>query len=134
MKTITLIADYRDSLLSEISYVLGKTRIFPEAMNIQKAGEKAIISIATEEPVRTEEALRTNNYDLSRSGGLFLKCSDVESGEIKDVSKMLRSHRIKIINKHIIAKDPGSYILALDVNRPRAAIKLLQEILLNKPF
>ncbi|MBI5051245.1 hypothetical protein HZC08_00655 [Candidatus Micrarchaeota archaeon] len=132
MKTITVVAQDKVGLLAELSYILGKSKIQIDGIGVETAGEKAIISISTARPERAEEILQNNGYDLSRSREFFIKSSDLQGPELLEVTKILRNHRIKVRETHVVAKDRDGYVLSLDVDRPRAAYKFLEPMILNK--
>lgn len=134
MKTITVVAEDKVGLLAEISYILSKAKISIDGMGIETAGTKAIVSITTLKAQKAEEVLSRNGYDMSSCWGLFVKSSMEDGSDLQDVTKMLRRHRIHIKDAQVVAKDRGNCVVALNVDRPRAAYKVLEPMLVNKTY
>jgi hypothetical protein len=133
MKTVTVIADERPGLLSDISYILGKSRINIESFNVSVCGGKVVVALCVRNPKKAEEVLMGNNYLVNPSETLIVR-QQGNGNAVHTVLEMLAKQRITIENIDTISGDGESCILAMNVDRPRKAVKVLGDILINRLF
>ncbi len=130
MKMITVVSDDRVGLLADISYILGKSGINIEGVNVDVCAGKAIVALALKNPDRAEEVLASNGYSVNQSELYIKRCSEPGLDELK---QMLLKNRIHIEKLNLVAQDIACSIYAMSVDRPRKAVKVLGETLINGP-
>lgn len=131
MKMITVVSDDKVGLLADISYILGKSGINIDGVNVDVCAGKAIVALALKNPDRAGEVLTSNGYTVNPSEWLFIKRSS-EPG-LDELKQMLLRHRIHVEKLNLVAQDIAHSIYAVSVDRPRKAVKVLREILINGP-
>ncbi len=131
MKMITVVSDDKVGLLADISYILGKSGINIDGVNVDICAGKAIVALALKNPDRAGEVLTSNGYTVNPSEWLFIKRSS-EPG-LDELKQMLLRHRIHVEKLNLVAQDIAHSIYAVSVDRPRKAVKVLREILINGP-
>lgn len=131
MKNITIVSDDRIGLLSDITYILGKSKINIESVDVAAVGGKAIINITIKDAEKARQALSRNGYTVMESNVLVLKLED-KPGELAQVTKMISSAGIDIQNVHVISRDRIYTILALVVDKGKKARNLLKDYLVEE--
>lgn len=124
MKQITLIAKDEVGVLADISYILGKARINIESISVASLEGKAIITMFVKDGKRAKKLLKSNNYKVLESEAFVLKLKD-EPGQLSNISRMLSKKGVSIVHLYVIAREKGSTIMSIKVDKPKAAKKVL---------
>ena len=130
MKTITIIADDKVGLLSDISYILAKANINIESLNVDVVANKAVILLSLKDPEKARSALEASGYRVNEDNMVIVKLTD-EPGELSKITKMLAKEKINIENVLMLSRDGKSTVLSLAVDNPPKATKLLKEYLIS---
>lgn len=131
MKTITIVADDRVGLLADISYILGKAKINIESIGLDVVAGKAIVSLTIKNADKAKQMLEQNNYKVNEANVMVLKVTD-QPGELNQITQNLAQSGINIENIHMLSRDEKSTVLAMVVDNPRKAQKILEPYLINK--
>lgn len=131
MKAITVVADDRVGLLADISYLLGKAKINIDAISVDVVGKKAVISITVKDTDKAKSVLQNAGFSVTESNAIVIKLAD-KPGELSSITAMLAEDGINIENVHIVSRDGDSTVLSVVVDKPKKAMKILDEFLLNK--
>ncbi|MFA5050180.1 MAG: ACT domain-containing protein [Candidatus Micrarchaeia archaeon] len=131
MKSITVIADDRIGLLSDITYILGKSKINIEGLDVTAIGGKSIIHLIIKDYQKAENALKRNGYKIMDSEVLIIKIDD-KPGELSKVTKMVADDKIDIQNVHVIARDNKNAVIGLVVDKTRKAKNILKDYLVDE--
>lgn len=130
MKTLTLMTSNRTGLLSDITYILGKSRINIEGLDVDTIGENAIVSITVRNGEKTTKILERNGFSLiEKKGGLLVKVKNNGSRGLEVLKDQLAEKGIKIENAKLICGDKDQEMFNLSVNRPRKANRIIETIL-----
>jgi hypothetical protein len=127
MKCITVISDDRVGLMSDISYILGKSNINVEGLFVDVVGGKAVITLEVKDVKRAGSVLISNGFALAPAESLVIKVSNEEAGSI---TEMLEGEKVHINTLETISKDQHDSVFALNVDKPRKATRLLNSFLL----
>ncbi|MEK6978693.1 MAG: ACT domain-containing protein [Candidatus Micrarchaeota archaeon] len=130
MKSITVVADDRVGLLADISYILGKARINIESVSVDSIGGKAIIVLTVRDTQKTADVLQKSGYSISEANVLVVKLSD-QPGELSKITAMLVDEKVNIQNVHMLSRDGKQTVLALMLDKPKKAEKLLAPYLIT---
>ncbi|HLD59916.1 MAG TPA: ACT domain-containing protein [Candidatus Bilamarchaeaceae archaeon] len=130
MKQITLIQEDRVGLLSEISYILGKSNINIESLDVDIVGENALVTLLVRDSKRTIDVLNKNGFKTTSSESILIKIPN-RPGAIHEFSKVLSNSHVNIETLNILSSDPESHVVVLKVDKRRKALKLLSDILLS---
>jgi hypothetical protein len=131
MKSVTVIAEDRVGLMADISYVLGKSGVNIESLNIEVVGAKAVISLLVRDPKKAKTILESNGYNTAALDAIVIKVSNHLSDLSKVTEKLTRA-RVNIDDLSTISTSTSEGVFALRVDKPRKAAKLLgQNVLLN---
>lgn len=125
MKQLNIIVDNKVGTLADISFILGKARINIESISTAIVGEKAIIVIYVKDEKRAREVLQSNNYNVLVSDAFVVKMPD-EPGELSKLSKMLADNGVNIEGIHVLAREGGTTLLSVKVDKPSKAEKMLE--------
>ena len=131
MKSITVLADDRVGLLADISYLLGKAKINIESISVDVVAKKAVISLTLKDADRAKVVLENAGFKVSESNSIVVKLVD-KPGELSRITAILAEDGINIENAHIVSRDGSNTILSIIVDKPKKALKVLDEFLLNK--
>src|SRR3989338_1545015 len=131
MKSVTIVADDRVGLLADISYLLGKAKVNIESISVDVVAKKAVISLTIKDPDRAKTVLENAGFKVTESNSIVIKLVD-KPGELSRITSMLAESGINIENVHIVSRDGSNTILSVVVDKPKKAVKLLDEFLLNK--
>jgi hypothetical protein len=124
MKSITVIADDRVSLLADISYILGKESLNINSLNVEILGGKAVISLIVKDPKKAKAILEKNGFNTAELDAIVIKVKN-HIGEMANVTDMLSKSKVSIQNLSLISSSPSEGVFALRVDKPRKAMKLL---------
>lgn len=127
VKTITVVSDERSGLLADLSYVLGKAGINIEGLNIDVLGGKAVVSLEIKDPQKAQSVLDANGYKYLPLNSLVVKVSAVNESSLSEV---LKSQKIMATLSEITS-DTSDKLLALEVDKPRKASKVLSNFLFS---
>jgi len=130
MQTVTIVADDRVGLLSDISYILAKEKINIESISTSSIGGKAVIVLSVKDAKKTAGVLKKNGFNVVSEEAFVIQLED-KPGELHKVAKLLSENNINITNVFVITKSGGKALLSLMVDRPRKAAKLLEDYLVK---
>jgi hypothetical protein len=129
MKSVTVIAEDRVSLLSDISYILGKSSINIESLNMDIVGGKAIISLMVKDPKKAKTVLEGNGFNTAQMDAIVIKVKNHLS-EMAKVTEWLSKEKVSVEDCSMISSSPSEGIFAIRVDKPRKAAKLLGSMVL----
>jgi hypothetical protein len=129
VKSITVVSEDRVSLLADISYVLGKSNININSLNVEIVGGKAVISLMVRDPKRAKEVLESNGYNTTELDAIVIKVKN-HIGEMASVTDRLSKAKVNIQNLALISSSSSEGVFAIRVDKPRKAMKLLGEMAL----
>jgi hypothetical protein len=131
MKSVTVIAEDRVALLSDISYILGKSNVNIESLNVEIVGGKAVISLMVKDPKRAKDILVSNGYNTAELDAIVIKVSN-QLGELTRITDRLSKERVSVENVSEISSTPSEGVFALRVDKPRKALRILGDnVLIN---
>ncbi len=128
MKSVTIVAEDRMGLLADIHYILGKSNISIDGLNVDVVGKKAIIALTVKNPKQTSDVLEKNGFKAT--GESIVVKLPKESG-IAAIKSKLWQQKVNIENMHILSTDINEEVLAIDVDKPRKAVRLLNEFIIG---
>lgn len=130
MKTITVVSKDKVGLLADISYILGKRNINIDGVSVDVVGGDAIISLTLKDAQKASSALRESGYNVSESDTLFVRVGNVIGG-INSLTSKLSQNRVNIENVHLVSSDSDHGVFAMNVDKPRKALRILGEAVIN---
>lgn len=130
MKTLTIVADDKVGLLADISYILAKSKINIESVNVDVLAGKAIISLGVSDAVKGKQVVEAAGYKVEEANSIVIKLPD-SPGELSGVTDMLAKEGIKVQSVHTLSKDGKTTVIALLVDKPRRATTLLDKYLIT---
>ena len=131
MKSITVVADDRVGLLADISYLLGKAKINIEYISVDVIAKKAVITITVKDADKAKTILHNSGFKVTELNSIVIKLAD-KPGELSRITSLLAEGGVNIENVHILSKDGNTTILSLSADKPKKALKILEEFLVNK--
>ena len=131
MKSVTIVSEDKVGLLADISYILGKAKVNIESISVDVVAGKAIITLTVRDPVKSKDVLERNGYTVAESNVLVIKLAD-KPGELSKITNMLAGEDVSIHNVHMLSRDGKNTVLAIVVDKPKKASKMLDEYLINK--
>lgn len=130
MKQLSLIVDNKVGTLADISFILGKARINIESISTSLVGNKAVIVLMVKDEKRAREVLENNSYKVLVSDAFVVKMPD-EPGELSKLSKMLADNGVNIESIHVLAREGGTTLMSLKVDKTTKAEKLMEPYLVK---
>ena len=130
MKEITIVAEDKVGVIADISYILGKAHINIESVVASTMEGKAIITLMLRDEKKAAELLKNNGYHVLESEIFVVKLQD-EPGQLSDLSKELSEAGVSIASLYVVARDKGMTIVALRVDKPQKAKKILGPLILS---
>jgi hypothetical protein len=133
MKTITIVADDKVGLLADISYILAKTKINIESVNVDVVAGKAIITIGIHDPVKSKVAVEAAGYKVEDPNTIVIKIKD-EPGEFDRVKAVVAKEGVKIEKSNLLSNDGKIAVMSVTVDKPkRANVVLGPYMVANEP-
>jgi hypothetical protein len=133
VKSITIVADDKVGLLADISYVLAKSKINIESVNVEVVAGKAIIAIGIHDPAKAKAVVEAAGYKCEDPSSIVIKLDD-RPGEMERVKEMLAKEGVKIQELRTLSKNGTAMVLSLTVDKAkRASTVLAQHLLTNEP-
>ncbi|MEM4208242.1 MAG: hypothetical protein QW153_01495 [Candidatus Bilamarchaeaceae archaeon] len=129
MQSVVVLADERPNLLTELSYILGKEGVRVENMSIEAAGGKTAISILVRDANNAKEVLAKNGFEIVEKNTMVLRVPDYLR-KMESIKNVLAEKKILIKNMRLIASNGEKGIIALWVDKPRKAFRLLHEFII----
>ncbi len=130
MKSITIVADDKVGLLADISYVLAKSKINIDTINVDVVGGKAIISLGISDPAKGKQVVEAAGYKVEDPNAVVIKLPD-KPGELNRITNMLSKEGVNIQNVHTLTKDSVNTVLSVVVDKPKRAALILQPHLIT---
>lgn len=130
MKSLTIIETNRPGMLAEITTLLEGSGVNVRDINGDIAGTMAIISIRAEPLHRCHRTLADAGFKVLSSEHLLARIKD-QPGALADLSRSLANAQLDIRSIHIVSKDEGQCIVALEVDDPYRARQLMHNILVR---
>lgn len=130
MKQVTIISQDRLGLLADISYILGKSSINIDGLSVDVLGGKAFIALVVRDPDKAKGVLESNGYSTASPNAIVIK---VSNGALDAITEMLHGEKITVTDLSELSSDESGRILALHVDKPRKASKMLEQFMLGSP-
>lgn len=130
MKSVTVISEDRAGLLADLSYVLGKSNINIESLDVDILGSKAIISMLVKDQKKTISVLQQNGFEIADNSPLVIKVPNNPDALPKIVAR-LDQEKVRVEGMLMLGKDVSTGIFAINVDKPRKAVKLLNDVMVN---
>lgn len=127
VKSITVIADDKVGLLADISYVLAKTKINIETVNVDVLSGKAVISIGLKDPLKAKETLEKAGYFVDMSPMIIR----IKKENAPGIFEELKKKGIKVIDAKLLSEDQELQIYSFDVDKKKRASEILSMCLIT---
>ncbi len=129
MKSVTIVSEDRVGLLADVSYVLGKSNVNIESLNVEVVGGKAIIILGLKDADRAAGVLSASGFMTADPKAIVIKAPT----ECRDeITKMLEDERITVSGFAVLTSDDSDGIYAIHVDKPRKACGMLDEFLIGR--
>ncbi len=125
MTQLSIVTKNRVGLLSEITELLGNAGINIESVDVEGTRENVIVRILTNNEKKARELLTDNGYRVLESEVMVVRIKD-RPGELAKFARQMAAGNIKIETIYMLGKDGGEGILAVKVDKPADAKKLLE--------
>jgi hypothetical protein len=131
MKVLTIVADDKVGLLADISYILSKSRINIDSVNVDVVSGKAIITLSLSDVIRGKTVLEASGYSVEGGEAVIVKMPD-QPGELNRITAMLSKESINIENVHTLSKDGKNTVLSIRTDKPKRAATVLKQYLITR--
>ena len=128
MKQLTIVAKDKVGLLSDITFILGKAKVNIDSLQVEVQGQTAIISLTLKNEKRARELLENNGYKILESELMLVHLKDAPA-QTAAMTALLSKEKISILSIHVVATSDGICTMALKVDKPIKAKKVLVEYL-----
>jgi hypothetical protein len=130
VKTIAVVAEDKVGLLADISYILAKSKINIESINVAVVSNKAVIALEVSNPSKSKEVLEASGYKVE-SNSLVIK---MKNSDVQGLSERLLKDGVKVEKSNTLTRDEKFSVVSLTVDKPKRASTLLQDSLIsNEP-
>jgi hypothetical protein len=130
MKSITVVAEDRVGLLADISYILGKSNVNIEGLNVDVVGKKAVITLTIKDPAKASSLLEKSGFSTAEINALVVKLPN-KPGAINVLADRLAHEKINIEDMRPLSTEGDGGVFALNVDKPRKATKVIGDLLLR---
>ena len=124
MKQLTIVAEDKVGLLSDVTFILGKAKVNIDSLQVEVEGNTAIISLMLKDEKRARELLEKNGYKALESEIMLVHLKD-EPAQTAAMTALLSKEKISILSAHLVANANGMCTMALKVDKPIKAKKVL---------
>jgi hypothetical protein len=131
MKVLTIVADDKVGLLADISYILSKSRINIDSVNVDVVSGKAIITLSLSDVIRGKTVLEASGYSVEGGEAVIVQMPD-PPGELNRITAMLSKESINIENVHTLSKDGKNTVLSIRTDKPKRAATVLKQYLITR--
>jgi len=128
MRPVTVVCEDRTGLLADVSYILSKSNININSLDVHVVGGKAVISLEVRDPKKAQTILEKNGFSTVNLEAIVIKLSN-KLRTIGEVKALLESKRVKAENISEISSDVNDGVFAITVNKPRKASRLLEQFM-----
>lgn len=125
MTQLSIITKNRVGLLSEITELLGNEGINIESVDVEGTRENVIVRVLTNNERKAHDLLTDNGYRVLESEVMVVRIKD-RPGELAKFARQMAAGNIKIETIYMLGKEGGEGILAVKVDKPAEAKKLLE--------
>lgn len=126
MRPVTVVCEDRTGLLADVSYILSKSGININSLDVHVVGGKAILSLHVKDPKKAKTILEKNGFDTMGLDAIVIKLSK-NFRNITHIKEMLERKKVKMENISEISSDVDNGVFAITVNKPRKATRLLED-------
>ncbi len=130
MRSITVVSDNRNGVLADISYVLGKSGIDIDGLNVDIVGDKAIIAMGFKDAKRAGDVLEQNGFKTANAEAIIVRGTNNEA--LLEIARTLEQGKVKVRRLLTLCSDAGNYVFAINVDKPRRAVRLLDHCVVNR--
>ncbi len=130
MRSVVVVTEDKAGLLSDISYVLSKSGVAINGIDIDVVGGKAILSLTVKDPGRAKGVLERNGFSTVEPKALVIKVSH-SLRSFAEVLRMLEKKKVRIEDYSEISSDNSGGVFALMVNKRRKASRLLENFMIG---
>ena len=130
MRSVVVVADNKEGLLSDLSYILSKSGVAINGIDVDIVGGKAVLSLTVKDPGRAKGVLERNGFDTVEPKALVIKVSH-HLRSFGEVMKMLEKKKVRIEDYSEITSDDNGGVFALMVNKRRKASRLLENFMIG---
>ncbi len=124
MEQRTIMVHNEPGALADVCEVMGKNGVNIKTISAEGLGEAGIIRIITEDQESAKKALEKAWYKYTVSKVIPLKLKD-KPGELAKVSRKMADSKINIESIYILGKEKGMTEIAVKVDKPDNAEKIL---------
>ena len=128
MRPVTVVCEDRTGLLADVSYILSKSNVNINSLDVHVVGGKAVISLEVKDPKKAQTILEKNGFSTVDLEAIVIKLSN-KFRTIGEVKALLESKRVKAENISEISSDVNDGVFAITVNKPRKASRLLEQFM-----
>ncbi len=126
MRPVTVVCEDRTGLLADVSYILSKSGININSLDVHVVGGKAILSLQVKDPKKAKIILEKNGFSTMGLDAIVIKLSK-NLRNITQIKEMLERKKVKMENISEISSDVNDGVFAITVNKPRKATRLLED-------
>jgi hypothetical protein len=131
MRSVVVVTEDKAGLLSDISYILSKSGVAINGIDLDIIGGKAVLSLTVKDPKKAKGVLERNGFTTIEPDALVIKVSD-KIRSFADIIQMLERKKVRIEDCSEISSDGnGSGVFALTVNKRRKASRLLENFMIG---
>ncbi|NYZ76884.1 hypothetical protein H0O02_01055 [Candidatus Micrarchaeota archaeon] len=130
MKPVVVVTDDRPGLLGDISYILSKSGIAIDGVDVDLIGSKTILSISVRDPKKAKGVLENNGYSAMELDAIVIKVTD-RLKSFAEILRMLEKKKVHVEDYSEITSDDNNGIFALTVNKKRKASRLLGDFMVG---
>jgi len=130
MKPVVVVTDDRPGLLSDISYILSKSGVGIDTVDVDLVGGKAILSVTVKDPKKAKMVLESNGYNTMELDTIVIKVPD-RLKSFARIIEMLERKKVRIEDCSEVISDENHGIFALVVDKKRKATRLLGEFIIG---
>ncbi|MFH1684968.1 MAG: ACT domain-containing protein [Candidatus Micrarchaeota archaeon] len=127
MRSIAIISEDKVGLLADISYVLAKSKINIDSINVAVVSKKAVICMEVSDPEKSKKVLTAAGYEIELHS-LIVKLNLAEVGGLLE---KLAHDGVTVETSKTIAKDDKHALVSLKVDKPKRASTILAEKLVT---
>ena len=128
-KRIHLIVDFDRNFIAKLSFILSKSKINIDDINVVTLGSKIYVDLEVNDDKKAIKVLKANGFEPMLSSTIIVQLED-KPGALAAISSILSKNNISMIRIDIVAKGSGRTLLSLLVDKPRKAKKLLKKYII----
>ncbi len=127
MKSLAVVSADKVGLLADISYILAKSRVNIESINVAIVAGTAVICMDVSDSQKGKEVLEASGYTVEKDSVVV----KIDNSRVEGLPSDLAKEGVTVQKSSTLTRDDKVSVVSLHVDKPKRASSVLQEKLVR---